>query len=76
MKVYSYSEGRKKFSHLFVEAMKEGIIHIKNRDGLLFALIPEKGSPLDIPSIDVNLSKKEIIDLIHEGHERQVTKKA
>jgi hypothetical protein len=70
MKVYTYSEARKKFSHLFSDALKEGIIHIKSKEGLLFTLTPGKESPLDVPSVDLKLSREEIIDSIHESRER------
>ena len=71
MKIYTYSEARKNFSHLFSAAMKEGIIHIKSKEGILFSLIPGKESPLDVPSIDVKLSRNEILDMIHESRERR-----
>lgn len=73
MKVYTFSEARKKFADLFSEALKEGAIQIKNKEGLVFSLIPGQNgkSPLDVPSINVNLSRKEIVDIIHESRERQ-----
>ena len=41
-------------------------------NGRTFALVPEKiaSSPLDIPSIKVNITTQEIVDIVREGRER------
>jgi len=43
------------------------------KDGQTFALTPEKTatSPLDVPSVKVNITTKEIVDIVRNGRERQ-----
>ncbi|VEN73339.1 hypothetical protein EPICR_150056 [Candidatus Desulfarcum epimagneticum] len=44
----------------------------RNKDGRTFALIPEKmsSSPLDVPSIQADITTQEIVNIIREGRER------
>lgn len=51
-----------------------GVIHghrhpRRRRDGQVFVLKPERvtGSPLDVPGLDLSLSREEIVRLVHEG---------
>ena len=73
MKVYKYSEARKKFASLFIEALRDGKIQIEGKDGTLFALVPNAagGSPLDVPSLNVNCSRDEILATLRETRERK-----
>ena len=65
MLIYTYSEARQKFSKVLDEAEQSGKVLIRRKDGRIYALIPEKQekSPLDIPSIKVEISTDEIISL-------------
>jgi antitoxin Phd len=72
MQVYTYSEARQKLAIVLEQAESTGKVLIKRKDGRTFALIPEKiaYSPLDVPSIQANITTKEIVDIIREGRER------
>ncbi len=71
-KIYTFSEARQKFSAVLEQAEREGEARIVRRNGTVFVIRPEKktASPLDVPGIDLNLSRSEIVDLIREGRER------
>lgn len=69
MKVYTYSEARQRLASLLDQALREGSVRIRRRDGETFVLKPEKptGSPLDVKSLDLNLSREEIVGFVREG---------
>jgi hypothetical protein len=72
MTTYTYSKARQNFSDVLDQASKKGEIFIKRKDGSLFVLKPftTTGSPLDVSSVDINISKNEIIELLREIRER------
>jgi PHD/YefM family antitoxin component YafN of YafNO toxin-antitoxin module len=72
MKVYTYSEARRRFAAILDEARAEGSVLIRRRDGQEFLLRPvkEKGSPLDVEGLDLGWSREEIVAAIREGRER------
>lgn len=72
MQVYSYSEARQKLATVLKQAEKRGKVIIRRKDGTTFAITPQKidSSPLDVSSIKVKITKKEIMDIIREGRER------
>jgi len=72
MTTYTYSKARQNFSDVLDQASKKGEIYIKRKDGSLFILKPflKKDSPLDVSSVDINISKNEIIELLREIRER------
>lgn len=53
-----------------------GKVLIKRKDGRIFALIPEKKavSPLNIPSVKIEITTKELVDIIREGREAEPIK--
>jgi hypothetical protein len=67
--VYTYSEARQNLAALLEEARREGSVCIRRRDGQTFTLRPETSneSPLDVEGVDVDLTREEIVELIHEG---------
>lgn len=73
MTIYTYSEARQKFSTVLKKAQLEGKVLIKRRDGSMFELQPIKTgkSPLDVEGINVNITRKEVIDLIREIRHRK-----
>ncbi|MFT5145259.1 MAG: antitoxin Phd [Rhodothermales bacterium] len=73
MKVYTYSEARQKLARLLDEARDGGEVHIRRRDGSVFAVKPVllDRSPLDVPSIETDFTRDEIVELIREGRERR-----
>lgn len=72
MQVYTYSEARQKLATVLEEAENTGKVLIRRKDGRTFSLVPERTgtSPLDVPTIKVNITAKEIVDIIREGRER------
>lgn len=72
MKVYTYSEARQNLARLLDEAKKDGEIRIKRRDGKTYVLKPleEDKSPLDVESIDSDLSIDDLNTIVREGRER------
>lgn len=69
MDIYTYSEARQKLTRLLDRAIKTGGVHIRRRDGSLFILKPEQEntSPLDVPSLNLSLSRKDIVEAVHES---------
>lgn len=69
MKVYTYTEARQSFAAVLESARKDGAVRIRRRDGQTFLLKPEavSGSPLDVPGVELGLSREEIIDFVREG---------
>jgi PHD/YefM family antitoxin component YafN of YafNO toxin-antitoxin module len=72
MQIYTYSEARQKLAMVLEQAESTGKVLIRRKDGRTFALIPEKSrsSPLDVPSIEANITTQEIVDIVREGRER------
>ena len=67
--LYTYSEARQNLASLLEKAVRDGEVRVKRKDGQIFAIVPvaSGGSPLDIEGIDLDLTKEEIVDFIHEG---------
>lgn len=73
MRIYTYSEARRKLASLLDQAVEEGEVRIKRRDGQTFVITPERrsGSPLDVEGIDLNVTTDEIVEFIREGRRRE-----
>jgi prevent-host-death family protein len=69
MKVYSYSEARQQLAELLNRARREGEVEIRRRDGQVFVVRPTAGagSPLDVPGVNTDLSRQEIVGLVRES---------
>ncbi len=69
MVVYTYSEARQKLATLLEQAVREGEVKIKRKDGQTFVIRPEKkaGSPLDVEGLDLGITASEIVQFIQEG---------
>jgi len=69
MIVYTYSEARQKLASLLEQAVKEGEVKIKRKDGQTFVIRPETrvGSPLDLEGMDLGITTTEIVQFIQEG---------
>lgn len=72
MTVYLMAEAKEKLEALLEEACREGEILIKREDGQIFVIRPEQQnrSPLDVPGVNLGLSKSEIVQSVREGRER------
>ncbi len=65
-------ENQQSLSALLEQARLEGEVRIQGADGQIFILRPEKSmrSALDVAGFDLNISTKEIVEIIREGRER------
>lgn len=65
-------ENQQSLSALLEQARLEGEVRIQGADGQIFILRPEKSmsSALDVAGINLNISTKEIVEIIREGRER------
>jgi len=74
MQVYTYSETRQNLASVLRQALNSGKVLIQRKDGQTFALTPEPDqkltSPLDVPSIDADISTQELVRIIRKGRER------
>jgi hypothetical protein len=72
MQVYTYSEARQRLAFVLEQAENTGKVLIRRKDGQTFALVPEKiaSSPLDVPSIQAQITTEEIVNIVREGRER------
>lgn len=68
MDVYTYSEARQKLSGLLDKAESAGKVLIRRKDGRIYALVPEPPivSPLDVPSIEADISTQEVVTLVRQ----------
>ncbi|MCK4304037.1 MAG: type II toxin-antitoxin system Phd/YefM family antitoxin [Candidatus Eisenbacteria sp.] len=72
MKVFTYSEARQKLAALLERALREGAVRIRRKDGEVFVLRPEESndSPLDVPGLDLGLSRDEIVRFVRAGRRK------
>jgi hypothetical protein len=73
MQVYTYSEARQKLAFVLEQAENTGKVMIRRKDGRTFVLTPLKPtnvSPLDVSTIEADVTTKEIVDFVREGRER------
>ena len=75
VKVYTYSEARQRLARILDEAKDGGEVRIKRRDGAEYAVqrVDRTGSPLDVPGVDTDLTREEIVAAIRESREREPT---
>ena len=71
MKAYNYSEARQQLAELLNRASREGAVEIRRRDGQTFVVRPatRSASPLDVPSVSTDLSRREIVELVRESRQ-------
>jgi antitoxin Phd len=72
MRIYTYSEARQNLSSVMDEAISTGKVIIRRKDGRTLALIPERTrcSPLDVPSINANVTTKELVNIVRKGRSK------
>ncbi len=72
MKIYTYSQARQKLADILEESKKEEVV-IKRRKGDMFSIVPKipRGrSPFDVPGLQTNITREEILEAICESRER------
>jgi hypothetical protein len=77
MRVYTYTEARKKLSDLLDQAGEDGEVVVRRRDGSEYVVSPREatGSPLDVRPVKMDESREpirrnEIVQAVREGRER------
>jgi prevent-host-death family protein len=71
MRIYTYSEARQKLADVLDQAVEDGEVRIRRRDGTVFVIRPEvsEQSPLDVEGVDVEFGVDEMLSFIREGRE-------
>jgi hypothetical protein len=72
MKTYTYSQARERLADILEESKKEEIL-IRRRKGDIFSIVPKapvRSSPFDVVGLRKSISRKEIIEAIHESRKR------
>lgn len=69
MRMFTYSEALQDLSSLLEIAQRDGAVGIRHKDGKSYKLQPMalKGSPLDVGSVDIDITTEEIVQIIREG---------
>ncbi len=67
--VYTYSDARQNFASLLEQALQEGQVKVKRKDGQVFVIQPEKqaNSPLAVESVEFGITTAEIVKFVREG---------
>ncbi|MBI4881375.1 MAG: type II toxin-antitoxin system Phd/YefM family antitoxin [Planctomycetes bacterium] len=76
MKTYTYSEARQRLATLLDQARREGRVQIRRRDGQVFVVLPARPerSPLDVPGVQVQLPRGEILKWLRAGRRSSVSR--
>ncbi|HYN83483.1 MAG TPA: type II toxin-antitoxin system Phd/YefM family antitoxin [Gemmatimonadaceae bacterium] len=67
MKEYTYSEARQRLAALLERARREGSVRIRRKDGSVFILKPERSTPLEVPAVDLGLTREQVLAAVREG---------
>lgn len=69
MRMFTYSEAVRDLSSLLEIAQRDGSVGIRHKDGKSYKLQPMalKGSPLDVGSVDIDITTEEIVQIIRES---------
>lgn len=72
--VYDYSRAQQNLASLLEQALKEGEVKIRRKDGQVFVVRPEcdKASPLDIEGLNLNITTDELVAVIREGRVKTI----
>ena len=71
MRVFTYSEARRRFAEV-LDMAKEDEVIIRRRNGDTFSLteVQKQASPLDIDGIEVDVTTQELVEAVRESRER------
>ena len=69
MRMFTYSEASDDLASLLEIAQRDGSVGIRHKDGKSYMLQPLEleGSPLDVGSVDIDITTEEIVQIIREG---------
>lgn len=75
MRVYTFSEARRKLADLLNRASETGEVRIRRKDGEEYVVRPRrrKGSPLEVPAVEADVNAEDIVSAVREGRERAAT---
>ena len=67
--VYTYSDARQKLASLLEQALREGEVKVRRKDGRVFVIKPEikSDSPFAVQGIDLNVTTEEIVQFVRES---------
>jgi hypothetical protein len=68
-KVYTYSDARQNFATILDEALRDGLVKVRRKDGQVFIIRPETKivSPLAVEGVDLGVTTDEIIEFVRES---------
>ena len=72
MKIYTYSQARNKLADILEESKSEEVV-IRRRKGDMFSIVPKTPrcrSPFDVPCLQTDITREEILEAIRESRER------
>ena len=74
--VFTYSDARQNFAAVLDQALEEGQVKIKRKDGQVFIIQLEKKatSPLAVEGVNLGITTAEIVDCIRESRREYSTK--
>lgn len=72
MRVCTFSNARQHLSSVLNEAQLPGTAYITRKDGSRFTIMPDnpQRSPLDVPGVQTDITREDIIKAIRESRER------
>jgi len=67
--VYTYSSARQKLAALLEQALRDGEVKVRRRDGRVFVIRPEvqSASPFAVQGMDLGVTTKEIVQFVRES---------
>lgn len=67
--VYTYSSARQKLAALLEQALQDGEVKVRRKDGRVFVIRPEvqSNSPFAVQGMDLGVTTKEIVQFVHES---------
>jgi hypothetical protein len=73
MTTFTDEQARQDFEALLEEAGRQGEARIRTKDGREYAVRPvaRGGSAFDVPGVDLQLTREEIVAFVREGRERR-----
>ncbi|OGO73619.1 MAG: prevent-host-death protein [Chloroflexi bacterium RIFOXYC12_FULL_59_14] len=67
--LYTYSSARQKLASILEQALREGEVRVRRRDGRVFVIKPEvkSDSPFAVKSVDLGITTEEIVQFVRES---------
>jgi antitoxin Phd len=70
--IYTFTEARQKLAALLDQAVRQGEVRIKRRDGQVFIRKPQKikDTSLNVAGLELGISMNDILQSIEDGRKR------